>query len=219
MEGEIQQMIIGCSGKAGSGKGELAKIAKEEFGATIVSFASGVKEEVGEFLDKYEVCWEHRHLYGSQADKEATLCCRLDGIELFDQWFLEFADRHARITSGESQRIFAYFTPRVLLQYYGTEYRRAQDSNYWADKGLRKCRGDGLFVIDDVRFQNEAAAVIAAGGILIRVERPGVYCSTPNHPSETDLDQWTDWHAIINNDLDLAVYRGDVRRVLSKVLV
>ena len=64
------------------------------------------------------------------------------------------------------------------------------------------------WIITDTRFPNEAEAIKKAGGIVIRINRPGVQPINP-HPSETSLDHW-EFDAVINND-------GDVSDIVHKV--
>jgi hypothetical protein len=64
------------------------------------------------------------------------------------------------------------------------------------------------WIITDTRFPNEAEAIKKAGGIVIRINRPGVQPINP-HPSETSLDDWS-FDAVINND-------GDVSDIVHKV--
>lgn len=54
------------------------------------------------------------------------------------------------------------------------------------------------WIITDCRFPNEAQAVKEHGGIIIRVNRPGV-TAVNAHPSETSLDHW-DFDEVITND-------------------
>lgn len=66
-------------------------------------------------------------------------------------------------------------TPRYAMQTIGTEWGRDLIApDLWIrawHAALAKVTGD--VVIDDCRFPNEADAVIAAGGFMVRVERPG----------------------------------------------
>lgn len=69
-------------------------------------------------------------------------------------------------------------SPRQILQWWGTEYRRAQSPRYWTSqliKRLADYRRDGetRFVVTDVRFDNEAHALRMAGAELWQVIRPG----------------------------------------------
>jgi hypothetical protein len=57
---------------------------------------------------------------------------------------------------------------------------------------------DGRYVITDVRFPNEAAALSAQGGQLWRIERPGVD-AVNDHISETALDAWIFDETIVND--------------------
>ncbi len=103
---------------------------------------------------------------------------------------------------------------RALLQWYGTDYRRAQDEDYWVKDGLRRVNdtadnlryvGDILIVITDVRFANEAVAIRDAGGLCLEVKAPkwirkarlgGVL--PPDHESE-HINFGTSGH-ILNDD-------------------
>ena len=90
------------------------------------------------------------------------------------------------------------FTVREALQWYGTDFRRAQDPDYWTkamqeqlvflDKKHSWSSGL-LVVVDDVRFLNEAQ-VCLDNGYCFRIEpffgwEPGPHAG---HESETALD-------------------------------
>jgi hypothetical protein len=68
---------------------------------------------------------------------------------------------------------------RKLLQDLGS-IGREYDRQCWVDL----MPTDRPLIIDDVRYINEAAAIRAAGGIIVRIVRPGL---TPmDHSSETE---------------------------------
>lgn len=79
-------------------------------------------------------------------------------------------------------------TPRYAMQRLGTEFGRDLiDPNLW----VRAWRAavDRLpigqpVVVDDCRFPNEAEAIQAAGGVLVRVVRPGAGAAAAGHSSE-----------------------------------
>ena len=106
---------------------------------------------------------------------------------------------------------------RQLLQWWGTDIVRAQDSNFWVDSVIRLAKvidkHVDYLIIDDCRFINEIEAwrsikyVVLDEAtdaltnrqrfpdiITIRVERPGhENVLTPEqrrHPSETELDDY-----------------------------
>jgi hypothetical protein len=86
--------------------------------------------------------------------------------------------------------------PRTLLQWWGTDYRRAQDPNYWVKQFEERLKKDNpdIALLTDVRFPNEVDAIHAAGGYVVKVTRttaPDV--EVPAHPSENALDSYTGW--------------------------
>lgn len=76
---------------------------------------------------------------------------------------------------------------RYLMQNYGTEVRRKDDSNYWIKQWLKKLPNNGIILVDDVRFINEAQTIKARGGKLIRLVREDMI-NTDNHQSEVEQD-------------------------------
>lgn len=89
--------------------------------------------------------------------------------------------------------------PRSLLQWWGTEYRRAKDPDYWV-KRLRKTlteHNPDVALITDVRFLNEVDFIHELGGKVVKCERLGIPDITVHeHPSEAVLDayQGFDFH-------------------------
>lgn len=70
------------------------------------------------------------------------------------------------------------------------------------------------WIITDTRFPNEAQAIKDAGGIVIRVDRPGVKAINA-HPSETGLDNW-DFDYKIMNGSDILSLMFTVNTILKK---
>lgn len=70
-------------------------------------------------------------------------------------------------------------SPRQILEWWGTEYRRAQDPFYWVDQTLHRITNyiskgcSRPIVIADIYKLGEAALIKAAGGTIWRIERPG----------------------------------------------
>ena len=205
-------MIILLIGKAGAGKDEFAKIAEEEFGVKRVAFGDAVKEEVAAFLDKHEVCWEHRHLWGDQKDKEAWL--RMAHSNRPKRGPLsKFLTNYGDYNNG-----WHYFTPRSLLQFFGTDYRRAQDPLYWVKAAEKKLDETGAYCLSDGRFCNEYDMVIRRGGRVIRINRPEApQISNMNHASEVEQDSITAQHTIQNNGT-IQQYHDQVRTLLKEIL-
>jgi len=224
-----QPFIIAVSGKARSGKGEFAKIAQEKYGATVISFAGALKEEVIDFLTRHSIPFRMENIYGANEFRE----------ELFSftesAWFdMEFPSTKFMLEVGEISNPSSLdncplwkASFRSLLQWWGTEYRRKQDDQYWVNKAIEKCKpnlfqggGSPLYVIDDLRFENEATALLSAGAILVRVERTNNpnSISNPWHESETGLDSWLEWKYIIENNSSLNEYHACCELVLDEIL-
>ncbi|MEU0674503.1 hypothetical protein ABZ330_16720 [Streptomyces sp. NPDC006172] len=106
---------------------------------------------------------------------------------------------------------------RALLQRAGTEAgRKVLGANVWVDALFREHEDAPALVVSDVRFPNEAQAVSDRGGILIRVDRPGVgpkrSANGQVHESEVALDDWPFDHRLVNDGS-----ATDLRRKLAGV--
>lgn len=90
-------------------------------------------------------------------------------------------------------------TPRYAMQTLGTEWGRDLISpSLWVDTWSSRA-ATGLVVCDDCRFPNEAAAVRALGGVIVRVVRVGHERPGGDHVSEAgqegikpDAKLWND---------------------------
>jgi hypothetical protein len=75
----------------------------------------------------------------------------------------------------------------------------------WVDATIARIERDGLLdgnvVLADSRFPNEAEATTSRGGIVVRVNRPGVGPES-QHASEISLDDW-EFDAYFDNDSDM----------------
>lgn len=90
---------------------------------------------------------------------------------------------------------------RPLLQRFGTDVcRHLFGQDIWVKTAMARVAGDTVFA--DVRFPNEADAIREAGGVLLRVVRPGVAPANA-HASERALDDYL-FDATIHNDGTLA---------------
>lgn len=79
-------------------------------------------------------------------------------------------------------------TPRYAMQTIGTEWGRYLiASDLWIrawKAAVAKVPAGVPVVVDDCRFPNEAEAVRAAGGVIIRIDRPGAGAGAAGHVSE-----------------------------------
>lgn len=112
---------------------------------------------------------------------------------------------------------------RELLQRFGTEVgRELYGANFWVEMAMAQitrhtaqdCVGDviGDWVITDVRFPNEEAAVHNAGGLVFRIDRGNAPVNA--HASEQHvLTMKVD--GVIQNNGDLEQYERNVLKVVG----
>lgn len=88
---------------------------------------------------------------------------------------------------------------RALLQRLGTEVgREILGNDIWVNTALAQVKPGGKYVITDMRFPNEYAAVHKLGGKMVRVVREG-YGPVNDHWSETALDGYEADVTLVND--------------------
>lgn len=202
----IDSVVFGFGYRATSGKGTAVdEIIKqrglikhlgiysapendERYDIRKYSFANALRNEVNSLLSRskgavgFLVIERPTHLM--QANENF--------IELPD-WVV--FDAHAEVSPQ-----YPYGKHRSLYQWYGSEYRRSIDPDYWV-RQLAQCvelEKPQIALIDDMRFENEMAWVKQYGE-TVRVDRDGLPPST--HVSETALANTSDedWSIILEN--------------------
>lgn len=92
---------------------------------------------------------------------------------------------------------------RTLLQWWGTEFRRSVNTEYWIDRmaDLIAKEAPDAALLTDVRFPNELEFARKYGA-AIRVDRPGLEPLAVAHASELSLAGLEDWHwdMVLKND-------------------
>lgn len=234
-------MIIGVNGYAGSGKDTIGKLIQllhcPSIGHITVEEALNNYEEHQWWIDE-KSGWEIKKWAG----KLKTIASILTGIpqEKFeDQEFkktslgpewnrVEYEYNHGSYTNPHTVPM----TVRDLLQKLGTDGLRnglheetwvnALMADYkptqvqWSDGPIGGYEDGPMpnWIITDTRFPNEARAIKRAGGIVIRVDRPGVKAVNA-HPSETGLDGWDFDHKIMNGS-DIVSLMFSLNTILKK---
>lgn len=142
------------------------------------------------------------------------------GVNAWHGW----DDRHGYGELKEVVDEYWGYSPRVAYQKIGTDLMRMQwRDTFWVDCAMRQIQtwmAEGhSVVVPDTRFPNEAAAVLKAGGLLWRVDRPGLPEPNPppqnrflawfnqrvlgkkyDHFSEVGLYYYDEWTEVIDND-------------------
>ena len=205
-------MLIGISGKMGTGKTELADVAEDFFGFKKASFGDEVKREVISYLTSNGIsCWL-KNFYGNSKDKAKHLTIPFDCMtNKMDQSFIDL--------TSDTNPLGHSISYRALLQWWGTEYRRKQNEDYWVEKLFDNYDNDTHTVIDDVRRVNEAEMIRVCGGLLIRVNWPGA-ANSSDHISETGLDTYPAFNLTITKpeDWTLDFCRSEYKSILANII-
>lgn len=108
-------------------------------------------------------------------------------------------------------------TPRYAMQTLGTEWgRNLIDSNLWIRAwraAVDRLPAGQPVVVDDCRFPNEAAAIQAVGGFLVKIERPGAGTASVHESEQHALP----FVRILHNTLDERNLREQVDVLLRDV--
>jgi hypothetical protein len=164
-------IIIGISGKIGSGKNYLADQLIEHYAAELktaafASFAKPLKDDVNAILAAYYPYAVEGDIFGAIADISATFDMPAGQTqELLSKLrndLLAKPNLNAHVDRSEGVR--------QALQFYGTEIRRAADDQYWIKRFQQSLDlAKDYILVTDTRFWNEADFLVA-NGILIRIE-------------------------------------------------
>lgn len=213
-------MIVGIAGKAASGKTTAAHFmaAHLQGEVKIIPMAQVLRDEVELFLRSIGAEDYVPLVYGCQDDKVKVFYIDAQrAAEACPKWPL-FITEHADIQNQSDQTAV---TVRRVLQWWGTEYRRTEDPDYWTKAWTKKVESFDLenihILIDDVRFMNELDTVRAENGLIIKIERPG-FNGAGNHASETSLDAYTDWNRVVVNDGSLDDFQLDIENITDELL-
>ena len=187
--------LVGISGKIGSGKDTFAEIIR-----LICSAPYLTDQTIEHYLKNpnsglIKTEWSIKKFAG----KLKEVASLLTGIPVY-----KFEDQEFKKTNLPEEWNVWYpnqdrsepMTVRELLQKLGTEaMRNGLHTNAWVNATFANFSYYSKWLITDVRFPNEAAAIIEKGGILVRLQRNS---DTGDHPSETALDDY-DFKIVIEN--------------------
>ena len=173
-------MIIGISGKAGSGKDTAAKMLEVLYANPDISYEDFVNRRYKNFVD-IEV------VHFADILKETV-----QALFAIGEW---------ETNTQEGKKVTISWigkTVRELLQEVGQGLRDAIDPDVWVKALFANTDGWSNYIIADVRYPNELMAIKERGGVLIRIARNGA--GAGNHSSETALDDYNDWDFHIGNN-------------------
>lgn len=206
--------VIGLTGPIGSGKDTVAALLRTHCAAHTFAFADALRHEIVEAF-----CIEH--IYLTRRDTKEHPMSALALSRCLDSAFVDRMVVHHMAgmpdggMAGERIDLAAHRSPRQIMQWWGTEYRRRKDPNYWVSKArqtvnwtLKTLRASAI-VLTDVRFDNEAELVRSLGGEIWQVKRPGCDVASGAHTSEVTGAAFAP-SVVINNCFDVRHLQGVV---------
>jgi hypothetical protein len=192
--------LIGISGKIGSGKDTFAEIIR-----LLTSMPYLTNETIEHYLTNpnknvMRTEWSVKKFAG-KLKEVATLLTGIPTHKFEDQDFKKTNLPEEWNTWYPNQDRSEPMTVREFLQKLGTDaMRNGLHTNTWVNATFANFSNTSRWLVTDLRFPNEAAAIIEKGGLLVRLERDS---DTGDHPSETSLDNY-DFNIVIENKGSLA---------------
>lgn len=144
------RQLIGLAGFAGSGKDTVADVA----GWRKWPFAEPLRRELEQAINSRQI-------------DEILAVAPQSIASIVTEMAMSYRGGDVRLKPTPTH-------VRRLLQWYGTEFRRKQDPDYWVKAWSRGIPDAPVVAVTDVRFENEVQAVREAGGIVLVVRRTGV---------------------------------------------
>lgn len=183
--------IIGLLGGKGAGKDTCADFLVNERGYRRIGFADLLYQQASDAFGVTVAFLNNRATKETPLPELCLANCK-------DPDFVRCVVEELKL-AGLPDYLHIPHSPRVILQLWGTEYRRRRGvDSYWLDKVKEVIMAHPFqsFVVTDVRFLNEFNFIQSLGGICVRVLRAALDAlaaidrakkGTAAHPSETEL--------------------------------
>ena len=202
-------LILGLAGQARCGKNTIADYLVKRYGFVSFAFSDNLYNEV---QAAYNL--EDQSLLRSAETKDTPQ----EALQLkncVDAGFIDIATAQIDLLYP-NQKLLApwlvWLSPRQVLQWHGTEYRRAQDPNYWVHRAADFVYGvqygftypehrPQFFVETGTRFENEREWITQANdGNIWHIHRDGIEAPGQGHSSAAVLPVMPGERELWNND-------------------
>ncbi len=186
-------MVIGVSGKIGSGKDTFADI-----------FIEYVKENYGVVFENKKFAYNLKKIVSILTGVSMDDVLSREGkLKYLPEWDMTIGEMQQKIGTEAIRNII--HPDAWVLSLFGTY---VEDKNFW--------------IITDVRFKNEARIVKEKGGILIRLNGDPLNCKSKDnrnmeHQSEIDLDDYNEFDHIFENVPPISNLRNFVEQIAKKI--
>ena len=179
--------LIGLSGRRGSGKDTVARVLQQ--------------------LQPQRI-WQIR----SFGDSIKSVCAALTGEEVAPYY----------TQCGKAELVPTFHRTRgEMLQQVG-QALRVWEPLVWVDAFFAGLPHGAFVLVPDVRYPNEADPIRKRGGLMLRVEgdplqQRGDGTRDDNHPSETAMDDYRHFTAILHNSGSREDLTRQVRELLKRL--
>jgi len=206
-------ITIGLTGLAGAGKDTVADCLVTHAGFSKIAFADRLRLEVA---GAFRLGAQAQILVDRASKEKPNPLLALS--QCHDRHFASLVlkieyDRPVATVMNRAR------TPRQIMQWSGTEFRRAANPNYWSTQAALRIaemrqHGHERVVVTDCRFDNEASAIRLMGGDIWQVSRPGQVETEGDHASRND-GSGLQPEAVLVNGTDINGLRHTVLRTLQ----
>lgn len=172
------------------------------------------KDTAAKFLDTHLRCHGMRSVklsFASKLKEVSYLMYHWAGLQ--PGIFYE-DDKNAHLREVVLEKIGK--TPRQIWIEVGNKMREVY-ADTWIDNALLGSGSAELVIITDLRFENEAKKIHSLGGKIFKIIRPGVPVS--DDASDSALDGFTRWDAILHNDGDMKAFHELVKSQVGEAIV
>jgi hypothetical protein len=201
-------IILGISGKIGSGKDCLAELITKNANKVYAEEIMGLPSILSYALQKIKPIRVHKKSFAYKLKQTVSL---VSGHPMRLVKPNVFANKVYDYNQDDKNLMVESFglTIGQMLQIVGTDCMRNHlHTNTWINalfSDVDKMKNNDIWLITDVRFKNEAKAIKDNNGLLIRINGDPLDIrknSTRDlkHQSETDLDKYTGFDMIIDNN-------------------
>jgi len=211
-------LLLGLAGNAAAGKTSVANYLAKRYGFLQINFSDALYAEVAQAYslsdDEVESVLRLRETKETPSERLALRHCadpqfvavaRSMLVDLYPETFHDLDGNH--------------LSPRHVLQWWGTEYRRDQDHYYWV-KRLHETiqhvasteypeHRPNFFAIGDVRYENERDYIKQHYGNIWHIRRDVVDAKvTDQHRSAKRLPVQPPERELYNNDTLTRLHMG-----------
>jgi hypothetical protein len=179
--------LLGISGKRGSGKDTVARLIQQL---------------------QPERSWQIM----SFGDAIKAVCATLAGEDTAPYY----------TQAGKTELLPAFGRTRgEMLQQVGGALR-AWNYEIWVQAFFARLPADSFIIVPDVRFPNEAQPILDRGGLMLRIEgdplmQQGDGTRDDSHPSETVMDTYDQFSAVLHNVGSREALEQQVRALLQRM--